>query len=229
MKNAVRVTAIVSFFSIMVFLSFAMAMTPFSADVKMKLNFKNQEITSMIESFASASKTTFVVDPSVRGKISVFAPEPVSLAEAFDLLSTSLALNGYAILDRDGKFVVMAARNATRSSVQTISEITSTKPERMVTWIVTLNHISASSASNQLRNMVSKDGEFTFVSDTNQLVITDFVSTVSRISDVVKNLDKPVSAAAAKFASKEAKLKEARMKQSKVGQTTDAKTETKAN
>lgn len=223
MRKVIRVTAIVSFFSVLVFLSFAMAKTEFPADVKMKLNFKNHEITSMIETFAAASKTTFVVDPSVRGKVSVFAPEPVGLSEAFDLLSTSLALNGYAVLDRDGKFVVMSARNATRSSVPTITDITSTKPERMVTWIVTLNHMSAGAASNQLRTMVSKDGDLSTVFDTNQVIVTDFISAVARISDVVKNLDKPVSSTAAKF------VKESKMQQSKVSKTTGAKPEAKTN
>jgi type II secretory pathway component GspD/PulD (secretin) len=171
----------------------------FPQDVKMKVNFKDQEITSMIESFAKASQKTFVVDPGVRGKISVFASGEVGLDEAFDLLSTGLALNGFAIVEREGRYVVMASRNAQRSSIPTLTEITSVKPERYVTLIVNLKHISAEEANKRLRVLPSKDGEMTPYEPTNSLLITDYISNVNRIAELLKQMDQPISPAVAQI------------------------------
>lgn len=189
--------------------SSAFAASPFPADVKMNLNFKDAEITTLIENFAKSSQKTFVVDPGVRGRISVFAAGPVDLDEAFDLISTSLALNGYAILEREGRYVVMAARNAGRSSIPTLTEITSLKPERYVTFIYSLKHISANEVNRQLRILPSKDGEFTPMPDTNQVIITDYLSNVNRIVGMLKVLDVPVGANVAKVI-KDGKTREAR-------------------
>ncbi len=180
----------------------------FSSDVKIKVNFKDHEITNMIETFAKASQKTFIVDPGVRGRVSVFAPEPVSLDEAFDLMSTSLALNGYAIVEREGRYVVMASRNAQRSSIQTLTEIKSVKPERYVTLIITLKHLSAMEVNKYLRVLPSKDGEMTPLMDSNQLLITDYISNVNRIAEMLKTLDQPLAPGMEKIV-KESKAREA--------------------
>lgn len=187
----------------------------FPSGVKMKMNYKDQEITNIIETFARESKTTFVVDPGVRGRISIFAPEPVSLDEAFDLLGTALAQNGFTAVPREGRYVVMASRNAQRSSIPTLTEITSVKPERYVTMIVSLKHMSAMEANRNLRVLPSKDGEMTPLMDSNQLLITDYISNVNRIVELLKQLDQPVQPSTAKIV-KEAKAAAISGKEQKV-------------
>lgn len=180
----------------------------FAKDVKMTLNQKDQEITTLIEAFAKASGATFVVDPGVRGRVSLFTPSPVSLDDAFDLLSTSLALNGYSIVPQEGKYVVMASRNAQRSSIPTLTEITSVKPERYVTLIMNLKYVAVSDVNKRLRVLPSKDGEMTPFEETNQLFITDYMSNVSRIAAIIKQIDQPVSPGLSKLI-KDAKAKDA--------------------
>ncbi len=182
--------------------------SPFPAGVKMKLNYKDQEVTSMIEAFAKASQKTFVVDPGVRGRASVFAPTDVSLDEAFDLISTSLALNGYAIIEREGRYVVLASRNAQRSSIPTLTEITAVKPERYVTLLVTLKNVPVTEINKNLRVLPSKDGEMTPLVESNQLMITDYISNVDRIAKLLKLLDQPVAPNMAKII-KEGKTRDA--------------------
>ena len=184
------------------------AESSFPANVKMKLNYKDQEVTSMIEAFAKASQKTFVVDPGVRGRASVFAPTDVSLDEAFDLISTSLALNGYAVIEREGRYVVMASRNAQRSSIPTLTEITSVKPERYVTLLVTLKNIPVTEINKNLRVLPSKDGEMVPLVESNQLMITDYISNVDRIAKLLKLLDQPVAPNMAKII-KEGKSRDA--------------------
>lgn len=183
------------------------AIPSFPSETKVKWSFKDQEISSLIEMFAKESKTTFIVDPGVRGKISIFTAQPVTLDEAFDLLATALAQNGFAIVPREGRYVVMAARNAQRSSIPTLTEIKSVKPERYVTLLINLKHISALEANKNLRAFPSKDGEMTPIVDSNQLLVTDYISNLNRIAEMLKLLDQPVAPGAAKFA-KTAKVNE---------------------
>lgn len=198
--------------------SFALVLTIFAmsfahAEDKMKMYFNNEDLTKIIEMYSKASGQKFVVDPLVRGKISIFLQEPVSVEEAFNQLSTALAINGYAISKQGDTMVIKSARNIQRDLVEVSTEKPAIKPERMYTWIYTLKHQSADSINRDLRILTSKDGEMSIYANTNQLIFTDWVSNLNRIADLMKEIDKPVDPATAKLVEASKKDKDARKKE----------------
>src|SRR5688500_1783258 len=99
------------------------------------MNFNKKEISKINETYSKASVQKFVVDPGVRGMASIFLPEPVTLEEVFNQLSTALAINGFAISKQGDTMVVQSARNIQRSLNEVSTERPSIKPERMYTWV----------------------------------------------------------------------------------------------
>ena len=164
----------------------------FAADKKMKMNFNNEEITKIIEAYSKASEQTFIIDPSVRGKITIFNADSVEMPEAYNQLSSALALNGYGISKQENTYVVSPARNIQRNLIEVTSEVPALKPERMVSWVVTLKNISAKNVVRELRNISSKDGELNLSGQTNQLIITDWSSNLNKVAELFKQLDKPL-------------------------------------
>jgi general secretion pathway protein D len=160
----------------------AAALLPFS--------FESAEITKIISIYAKASGKTFVVDPTVRGKISIYSPKPVSLEDAFALLSTSLAVNQFAIIQEGDTCVVMSSRNAQRSMIPVVSELPPIKPERMVSMIFRLKYLSAEEVNKRLRFLPSKDGELTPFG-TDRLFVTDWATNINRIALFLAELDQP--------------------------------------
>lgn len=175
------------FFSVlMVVFSFLVA----RADEKMKMYFNNEEITKIIELYSKASGQKFIVDPGVRGKISIFNQEAVSLDEAFNQLSSALAVNGFGISKQGDMMIVKMARNIQRDLHEVSTERPSLKPERLYTWIYTFKNVSASAAIRDLRTLVSSNGEITSHENTNQLFLTDWVSNINRVAEILKEVDK---------------------------------------
>ena len=66
---------------------------------QINLNFKDAEVDSVIGAFGHLLNKSFVIDPRVRGKISLETPRPVNRAQAFALLKTVLRQQGFAIVD----------------------------------------------------------------------------------------------------------------------------------
>lgn len=172
---------------------FALVSTNVQAAETLKWNYKNTDIVDVIESYSKASGQKFIVEPSVRGKISIFNQAPIELNEAFDQLSEALAINGFALVKKDNSYVVMSSRSSTRSYLQTTTEVPSLKPERMVTWIYTPKYISAEMINREMRMFSSKDGEINIVSKTNQIIVSDWSSSINRFYEVLKQVDQPVS------------------------------------
>lgn len=198
-------------FLVLVCAVFAMSFA--SAEERMKMNFKNEELTKIIEHYSKASGQKFVVDPTVRGKISILLQEPVSLQEAFNQLSSALAVNGFAISKQGDTMVIKPARNIQRDLIEVSTERPTLKPERMYTWIYTVKSMPAENINRDLRILISKDGEMSVNASTNQLIFTDWVSNLNRVAELMKEIDKPLDPATAKLVEASKKEREARRKE----------------
>ena len=169
------------------------------ADDKIKMYYNNEDILKIIEIYSKASGQKFIIDPSVRGKISIFNQESISLEEAFNQLSTALAVNGFAISKRDNVMVVKLARNIQRDYLEVGSEVPSLKPERMYVWVYTAKNIPAHQIVRDLRILVSANGECNSNEQTNQVIFSDFTSNLNRIAAILKETDKPTDPSVAKI------------------------------
>lgn len=165
----------------------------------MKMYFDNEDLTKIISEYSKMSGQKFVVDPSVRGKISIFVQEPVSKEEAFNHLSTALMINGYAITMQNGVAVVRTARNAQRDLIDVVTELPPVAPAKMITWVYTPKHVAAQDILRELRMLASKDGEMSINPSTNSLVFSDYTPNLHRVAAILKAVDKPVDKATAKI------------------------------
>lgn len=166
---------------------------------KVKWYFNNEEITKVIELYSKASGQKFVVSPGVRGKVSLFNQEPISIEEAFNQLSSALALNGFAISKQQDTMVVQSARLIQRSFNQVSADRPSIEPERMYTWIYTPKYISVVGINRDLRIFPSRDGEMSINPSQNQLILSDWSSNINRVADLLALLDKPLDPATTKI------------------------------
>jgi type II secretory pathway component GspD/PulD (secretin) len=165
-------------------------------------NFVNEEITKIVEGYSKASGKKFVIDPSVRGKISILNQKSVTLEEAFNQLSLAFAINGYAVSLREDIYTIESARTASKMS-PVVSQLPDPKPERMLTWTRTLKHISASDFTRYMRTLSSRDGSLDTFEPGNQVFITDWSSNLVRISSVIDSIDRPVENAVKKIVDSE--------------------------
>lgn len=160
-----------------------------SAEEKLKFEFKNEEINTILEFYSKATGQKFVIDSTVRGKITLLNKSTLSAEESFDQISEALALNGYAIIKKDDVMTVKNARSAQHDSIETSSQLPKTKPQRMATWIVNLKYAIAADVVRDIRVLSSSYGDVTIYSKNNQLIITDWTSNLLKISEIIKIID----------------------------------------
>jgi general secretion pathway protein D len=175
--------------------------TAFAAD-KVKVYFNNEEITKVIEIYSKATGQKFIVDPGVRGKISIYNQDSITTEDFFDQMSNALAINGFAISKQGDVMVVQSARNVQRNMIEVSSEKPSMKPQRMYQWIYKPKNVAVSTINRELRILPSKDGEMNVFEANNQIIFTDWVSNLNRISEILEKIDVPQDAATAKLVQK---------------------------
>jgi len=159
-------------------------------DIVENFDFQNAEITDVIKAMSELTGKNFIIDPVVRGKITVIAPTKVSVAEAYRAFLSSLAINGFSVVP-SGKFLkVKPARDAQKDSIETYSGAYAPNSDQMITRITHLKHVSAPEVKQKLgRTLQSKYGEIEVYEPTNSLIISDFGSNVERIMGILRELD----------------------------------------
>ncbi|MEA5097979.1 MAG: type II secretion system protein GspD, partial [Burkholderiaceae bacterium] len=66
------------------------------------LNFVNAEIESVIRAVGHYTNVNFVIDPRVKGTLTLQSEKSLTKAQAFSLLASALRMQGYAVVMGDG-------------------------------------------------------------------------------------------------------------------------------
>jgi general secretion pathway protein D len=160
------------------------------------LSFVNADIDSVIKAIGHYTGMTFIVDPRVKGTISVVSERPVSKAQAFQLLTSALRLQGYAVVTGDGyaKVVPEAEAKLQASPTQIGVGGARARGDQVATQVYRLNHESAANLTAVLRPLISPNNSIMADPGNNSLVITDYADNLRRLSKIIAALDAPSGA-----------------------------------
>ncbi|MFT3803064.1 MAG: type II secretion system secretin GspD [Burkholderiaceae bacterium] len=166
-----------------------------AADDPISLNFKDAEIDSVVGAYGHLLNRTFIIDPRVRGKITLETPRPVSREQAYELLQAALRMQGFAIVDNGGLAKVVPEADAKLQSgpVTVPGTARASQGDQVVTQIFRLQHESASNLVPVLRPLITPNNTITAYPNNNSLVITDYAANVQRLARIISSLDGPTS------------------------------------
>ena len=180
--------------AIVVAASAAAAPVPAQSQEPITLNFREAEIDSVVGAFGHLLNRTFIVDPRVRGKITLETPRPVSRDRAFNLLKTVLRQQGFAVIDDGGLVKVVPEADAKlQSGPVEAGRVPTRSGDQIITQVFNLNHESATNLIPILRPLVSPNNTVTAFPNNNSLVITDYAANLNRLSRIIAALDNPRS------------------------------------
>lgn len=154
------------------------------------LNFVDADIESVIAAIGDYTHTTFIIDPRVKGTINLVSEQPLSKAQAFQLLTSVLRLHGYSVVNANGysKVVPEADAKLQGGSVQSGG---SARGDQIVTQVFRLNYESSTSMVNVLRPLISPNNTINANPGNNSLVITDYADNLLRLGKIISALDSP--------------------------------------
>ncbi|RSZ55741.1 type II secretion system secretin GspD [Massilia atriviolacea] len=160
------------------------------------LNFVGADIESVIKAVGHYTGMTFIIDPRVKGTLTVVSEKSVTKAQAFGLLTSALRLQGYAVVTGDGYAKVVPEAEAKLQSSPTQVGVggAKIKGDQIATQIFHLSHESAANLTAVLRPLISPNNSIMANPGNNSLVITDYADNLRRLAKIVAALDAPVAA-----------------------------------
>ena len=153
------------------------------------LNFANAEIESVARTLATLSGHNVVVDPRVKGTMSLISTVPVAPAQALRLFASQLRMQGFALVESSGLYTVVPEAEAKMQSGAVNAGNAPLGGGQIVTQIFKLNHESANNLVAVLRPLISPNNTINVNPGTNALVITDYADNLQRLGRIVAALD----------------------------------------
>lgn len=152
-------------------------------------DFPNVDIQEVVKAISELTGKNFIIDPGIRGKITIIAPSKITVAEAYKAFLSALAINGYTVVPSGSFLKIKAARDAMKDSIETYAGNYYPTSDQMITKIIHLKHIAADSVNRDLRQLISKVGDISAYPATNSLIISDYGSSIDRIVKIINQLD----------------------------------------
>jgi general secretion pathway protein D len=157
------------------------------------LNVRDADIRAFIADAARVTGRTFVVDGRVQGRVTVVSERPLSRAEYFEIVLSTLRANGLvAIPLPNGSYRIQPVDGAAAQPGRIGSE--GAPRNAFVTEVVRLRHIDAVAAIETLRPLVSAQGSVTANRNANSVIIVDFADNIRRVRALIASIDRDATA-----------------------------------
>ncbi|MGV1045744.1 type II secretion system secretin GspD [Limnohabitans sp.] len=153
------------------------------------LNFVNADIEAVARTLASLSGHNVVVDPRVKGTMSLSSQVAVPPAQALHLFATQLRTQGFALIESSGLYTVLPEAEAKLQSGTVSAGPVGASSGQVVTQIFRLNHENANNLVPVLRPLISPNNTINVNPGTNALVITDYGDNLQRLGRIIAALD----------------------------------------
>lgn len=154
------------------------------------LAFQNTDIEPVALAVAKATGQSIIVDPRVKGKVSLTTVRPVTKQGALDLFSSALRSAGFALVQVNGIYRVVPEADA---KIQGNTVLTQSNPEgdQVVTRVFKIKQDSASNLVNVLKPLLTPNSSISANPGNNTIIVTDYASNVKRVAKLIDSMDEP--------------------------------------
>ena len=157
------------------------------------LSFNNADIESVASVVAKTTGQTILVDPQVKGTITLISNKPVTKVKALDSFSTALRTAGFALVETNGIYRVVTQADAKLVSTSVATGKGKQEGDQIITRVFKVNYESANNLLPVLRPLVSPNNTINAYPGNNTIVVTDYASNIQRIAELLDSIDAPTS------------------------------------
>ena len=154
------------------------------------IDFDNVDISVLVKFVSELTGKNFIIDDKVKGKVTIISPKKIPLEDVYKVFLSVLEVNGFTVVPAGNMIKILPASLAREKSVETRLKNQLAEPEdRVVTQIVALERANPDEIKRVLDPIVSKSSSVLSYPPAGILVITDYLSNIKRLQEIILALD----------------------------------------
>ena len=156
-------------------------------DQPVQLNFVDADIQAVVRALSRATGQQFLVDPRVKGNLTLVSEGQVPAHQAYEMLLAALRMQGFSVVDVGGVAQVVPEADAKLLG----GPIYSAGSSGMQTRTFRLQYENAVNLIPVLRPIVSPNNPINAYPGNNSIVITDYAENLARVAQIIDGIDTP--------------------------------------
>jgi general secretion pathway protein D len=155
------------------------------------VNFVDADIEAVTRAYAAMIERQILVDPRVKGKITVFSEQPQTIRQSWLAYLSALRGLGFAMVESGGLLKLVPEADAKLQAGVVSVGGTVARRDQILTQIFTLRYENPASLVTVLRPLISANNTINVSQGTNAIVITDYADNLQRLAKIISALDQP--------------------------------------
>ncbi|MGA9032953.1 MAG: type II secretion system secretin GspD [Sulfuricaulis sp.] len=156
---------------------------------EMMFNFQEADIQAVVKTVSQITGKNFLLDPRVKGKLTIISTQPVSKNAIYQIFLASLKAQGYTAIDSASGFIKLVPLGDAKQGAKVTTGATPRPGEQTITHVVTVQHGSAAQIVPLLRPLMAPTSQLSVYPPANTLIITDYADNIGNLLHIVEILD----------------------------------------
>ena len=157
------------------------------------LNLKDANIGAVIDTVAKITGKNFIVDPRVKGKVTIVSARPMDKEEIYQVFLSVLDVHGFAAVPSGSVIKIVPDASAKQDALPVADAASPGQGDEVVTRVVELANVSAAQLVPILRPLVPQQGHLAAYVPSNILILSDRAANIQRLLNIIRRIDVPSS------------------------------------
>jgi general secretion pathway protein D len=152
-------------------------------------NFKDADITQIIEAVSMATGKNFIIDPRVRAQVTMLSSTPMTPDQFYQAFLAILQVHGFVAVPAGNVVKIVPDANMRQYAANDLPDHISSSSDEMVTQVLAVQNINASQLVPVLRPLMPQNAQLSAVTGANILILSDRASNVNRMMRIIARID----------------------------------------
>ena len=148
------------------------------------LNYEEVDIKKVTQDIAQFSKKTVILDPRVKGKITIYSNAELNRDQVWNVYLRTMQVNGFSAISGDGFVRVVPENEATRDI-----NVDNENRANFSTEIIPLANRSSAEVLPMIKPITGRQSHLSSIASINSILIVDRASNIERIKKLLNDLD----------------------------------------
>ena len=168
--------------------AWALAEQP-AAQQRITPNFKDADITQIIEAVSMATGKNFIIDPRVRAQVTMLSSTPMTPPQFYEAFLAILNVHGFVAVPAGNVIKIIPDANMRQYPANDLPNKVNGESDEVVTQVLAVKNVSAAQLVPVLRPLMPQNAQLSVVNGANILILSDHAGNVNRIMRVIERID----------------------------------------
>ena len=159
-----------------------------SAEETWQMATKGANIQEFVDQVAKITGKTFIVDPKLKGQVTVISSTPLGKEGVYELFLSVLRLQNFTAVPSGN--VIRIQQSATgKQTPGAAGNLDTAAPEELLTEVIAVQNTASEELIKLLRPLIPQYGHIGSVSNPNVVIISDHADNIVRLKKLIREID----------------------------------------